>query len=115
MGKLSVERRTGNRYDVRLPIHYRISQRGGIERSGTGTTCEMSSSGLSFRSRKPLPLGAHLEMIVEWPARYGDLYPIDLQATGFVVRNENGRTAVRVTSRRFRVLTAPTHTMSISA
>jgi PilZ domain len=115
MGKLPVERRASNRYDVRLPIHYRISQRGGIERSGTGTTFEMSSTGLSFRSRKPLPIGAHLEMIVEWPARYGDLYPIDLQATGFVVRSESGRTAVRVTSRRFRVLTAPAHSVSVSA
>jgi hypothetical protein len=115
MGKLNVERRTSHRYDLRLPIHYRISQRGGIERSGTGTTYEMSSNGLSFRSRKPLPVGSHLEIIVEWPARYADIYPIDLQATGFVVRSESGRTAVRVTSRKFRVLASPAQSIPVSA
>jgi hypothetical protein len=75
----------------------------------------MSSIGLSFRSRKPLPVGSHLEMIIEWPARYGDIFPIDLQATGFVLRSEGGRTAVRVTSRKFRVLTAPAHSIQVSA
>jgi len=115
MAKLSVERRTSNRYDVRLQVHYRVSQRGGMDRSGTGITYDMSSNGLSFRSRKPLPVGAHLEMAIEWPARYGDIYPIDLQATGFVVRSESGRTAVRVTSRKFRVLTAASESIPVSA
>jgi hypothetical protein len=115
MAKFGVERRTSNRYDVRLQMHYRVSQRSGMDRSGTGTTHDMSSSGLSFRSRKPLPVGAHLEMVIEWPARYEDLYPIDLQATGFVVRSENGRTAVRVTSRKFRVLADQAQTIPASA
>jgi hypothetical protein len=115
MGKLNVERRTGNRYTVRLPIHYRISQRGGLERSGTGTTYELSSNGLSFRARKPLAIGSHLEMVIEWPARYGDIYPIDLQATGFVVRNDNGRTSVKVTSRKFRILTQMAESLPVSA
>jgi hypothetical protein len=115
MAKLSMERRTSNRYDVRLQVHYRVSQRGGMDRSGTGTTYDMSSSGLSFRSRKPLPIGAHLEMVIEWPARYEDIYPIDLQATGFVVRSENGRTAVRVTSRKFRVLADSAQSVPASA
>jgi hypothetical protein len=115
MAKLDVERRSSNRYDVHLQIHYRVSQRGGIERNGTGTTYDMSSTGLRFRSRKPLPVGSHLEMVIEWPARYGDIYPINLHATGFVVRNESGRTAVRVTSRKFRVLSSPAQSIPVSA
>ena len=115
MAKLSIERRASNRYDVRLQVHYRVSQRGGMDRSGTGITYEMRSNGLSFRSRKPLPIGSHLEMVIEWPARYDDVYPIDLQATGFVVRSENGRTAVRVTSRKFRVMSAPAQSIPVSA
>jgi hypothetical protein len=54
-------------------------------------------------------------MVIEWPARYDDVYPIDLQATGFVVRSENGRTAVRVTSRKFRVMSAPAQSIPVSA
>jgi hypothetical protein len=76
-----------------------------MTRSGSGTTRELSSNGLSFRCRKPLPVGAHIELTVDWPARYGDVYPIDLLLTGFIVRSESGRAAVRITSRRFRILT----------
>jgi len=99
------DRRTTKRYDLHLTVHYRISQKGVIARWGTGTTREMSTSGLSFRTRKPLPIGSHVEMIVDWPAKYADHNPIDLQLTGFIVRSDGNRTAVRVTSRRFRVNT----------
>ena len=97
------ERRETKRYELHLPIHYRVSQKGIIARWGTGMTREMSTSGVSFRTRKPLPVGSHVEMIVNWPAKYGDDQPIDLQLTGFVVRSDGSRTAVRVTSRRFRI------------
>jgi hypothetical protein len=97
------ERRATRRYELHLPIHYRISQKGVVARWGTGTTREMSTTGLSFRTRKPLPVGAHVEMIIDWPAKYDDEQPIDLQLTGFIVRSDGTRTAVRVTSRRFRI------------
>jgi hypothetical protein len=115
MSKIVLERRLNRRYEVRLPVHYRISNRSGVARVGTGTTYEMSTNGLSFRTRKPLPIGAHVEMLIEWPARYGDIYPVDLQATGFIVRSDGGRTAVRMTSRRFRVVATPAHSISVSA
>ncbi|MBZ5728250.1 MAG: PilZ domain-containing protein [Acidobacteriia bacterium] len=115
MDKIGGDRRNSRRYDIRLPVHYRVSQKWVMARSGSATTCEISTSGLSFRSRKPLPVGSHIEMIIDWPARYGDVYPIDLQATGFVVRSEHGRTAVRVTSRKFRVITMPAQALRVSA
>lgn len=115
MSKIVLERRARRRYDVHLAIHYRISQRGAIARVGTGTTCEMSTDGLSFRTRKPLPVGAHVEMVIEWPARYGDIYPIDLQCTGFILRSEAGRTAVRMMSRKFRIVSTPARTIPASA
>jgi hypothetical protein len=75
--------------------------------SGSATTCDMSTAGLSFRCRRPLPLGAHVELMVDWPSRHDDKHPIELQVTGFVVRSERGKVGVRVTSRKFRVDTAP--------
>ncbi len=115
MSKIVFERRLNRRYEVRLPIHFRISNRSGVTRVGTATTCEISTHGLSFRSRKPLPVGAHVEMVIEWPVRYSDAYPIDVQATGFILRSDGGRTAVRMTSRKFRVLAAPAQAISVSA
>jgi hypothetical protein len=53
--------------------------------------------------------------MVQWPARYGDLYPIDLQITGFVVRSDAGRTAVRMTSHKFRVAEDPAEPIRATA
>ncbi len=103
MDRIGGDRRTSRRYDLHFALHYRVAQKGALVRFGTGTTCEMSAAGLSFRCRKPLPVGAHIEIMIDWPAKYSDLYPIGLQVTGFVMRSDGGRTAVRLTSRKFRV------------
>jgi len=115
MDKIGGERRTQRRFDVRLTVHYRVSQKWVMARVGTGTTCEMSAGGLSFRCRKPLPVGSHIELVIDWPAKYSDIYPIDLQATGFVVRCERGRAAVRVMSHKFHVVTEPAESIRASA
>jgi hypothetical protein len=111
MEKRTTDRRESRRYDVRLPLQYRVSQKGVMPRTGSGLTLDMSASGLSFRCRKPLPVGSHIEVVVDWPAKYGDVYPIDLQVTGFVLRSDHGRTAVRMTSRKFRVASEPAEPM----
>jgi PilZ domain len=115
MAKAVTERRLNQRYDVHLPIHYRVSQKGATSRWGTGMTSDISSNGVSFRCRRPLPVGAHVEMIIDWPARHDGAYPIDLQATGFVVRSSATRAAVRITSRRFRIELSPAQPMGATA
>ena len=99
----TTDRRRNRRYELRLPLQYRVAEKGAIPRTGSGNTCDLSSNGLSFRCRRPLPVGAHIEMMVDWPSKYGDLHPIELQVTGFIVRNVSGRIGVRVTSRKFRI------------
>jgi hypothetical protein len=63
----------------------------------------MSCVGLSFLSR-PLPVGAFINLVIDWPIRYGGIFPIELHAAGRVQRNEGGRTAVALTLREFKVL-----------
>ena len=99
------ERRLTRRYVLHLPIHYRVSERGGMPYSGSGTTCELSTNGLSFRCRRVLPVGAHVELMVDWPSRYSDTYPVELQMTGFILRSDRGRISVKVSSHKFRVET----------
>jgi hypothetical protein len=77
-------------------------------------TRDISTSGLSFRCRRILPIGAHIELNVEWPARPG-AEPVELQFTGFIVRSDNGRTAVRITSHRFRGAESPAQPYLVSA
>lgn len=109
------ERRRTRRFHIRMSLHYRVSQKGAVTRSGSGLTVDMSTDGVSFRCRKPLPEGAHIEIAIDWPARYGDVYPIDLLVTGFVVRSDHGRTAVRMTSRRFRISSQPAEPIRATA
>jgi hypothetical protein len=115
MKRTIVERRANKRYELRFPLRYRISQKGVPQYAGISLTLDLSASGIAFRCRKPLPVGSHIELQVDWPARYRDVHPIELHVTGFVVRSANGRTAVRMTSHRLRVSQAPSQTAHASA
>jgi hypothetical protein len=115
MKRTIVERRANKRYELRFPLRYRISQKGVIPYAGVSLTLDLSASGIAFRCRKPLPVGSHIELLVDWPAKYRDAYPIELHVTGFVVRSANGRTAVRMTSHRLRVSESPAQTAHASA
>jgi hypothetical protein len=97
------ERRVNQRFAIHLPVHFRVSLKGASSRWGTGVTIDVSSGGVSFRCRRPLPVGSHIEMLIDWPAKFDDVYPIDLQSTGFVVRSDGNRAAVRMTARHFRI------------
>jgi len=68
--------------------------------AGGGTTQEISPSGLSFLCREALPVGSHIEMVAEWPAKGAGRYPLDLRMTGFVIRSNQAGTVVRVTSHK---------------
>lgn len=115
METIAGNRRRNKRYQLRLPVQYRLALKGEAPRSGSGMTLDMSTGGISFRSRRPLPEGAHIEIVVNWPAKHGELYPIDLQITGFVVRSDAGRTAVRMTSRRFKIASVPAEPIRATA
>ena len=97
----STNRRFTQRYGVHMPIHFRVSQRGAASRWGSGTTGDFSSTGVRFRCRRTLPVGAHIEMIVDWPAMQEGLRPVHLHCTGFVVRANGNQAAVRMTCCRF--------------
>jgi PilZ domain len=110
------ERRQSRRYVLHLPIHYRVAERGALPCTGSGTTCEISTGGLSFRCRRMLPVGAHVELTLDWPSKHEDRYPVELLMTGFILRsNERGRVSVRVTSHRFRVDSSPAVVMGAIA
>jgi PilZ domain len=118
MRNIAEQRRQSPRFNVRLPLRYRLSERGGDGRWHTGITRDMSKDRVGFLTRQPLLVGCHIELRIDWPARFDSLYPIELQATGFVVRSDNNRAAVRISSYRFlvhRVETKPEPEAELSA
>ena len=96
-------RRLVQRFNLRLNLRYRVSEKGVEHRWSTGTTRDLSREGLGIKPRRALPVGSHIEIRVDWPARYESVHPVELQITGFVIRSENGRAAVRISSHRFLV------------
>ena len=102
------DRRIHQRYGIRIPVQFRVSQKGATSRWGSGTTGDFSSHGVRFRCRRQLPLGAHIELVVEWPAKQEGVRPIHLHATGFIVRSSGTEAAVRITSCRFEIDRAAT-------
>lgn len=108
------DRRLNRRFNLQLPMTYRVSQKGSVLRAGAAVTSDISVNGIRFRCRKPIPVGAHAELNVEWPAKQGGEVPVTLAATGFVVRCEDGEAVVRLASRRFRIAGIE-HELAVSA
>lgn len=115
MDQTKNDRRSRRRYEIHLPVQYRVSQRSSVAITGTGMTCDLSTGGLGFRCRRTLPVGAHIELSIEWPASYGEGVAMELQVTGFVIRAEGNRVGVRVNSHRFRLLPSEDQPYRVSA
>ena len=96
-------RRSVQRFNLRLNLRYRLSEKGVEHRWSAGSTRDLSREGLAIKPRRPLPVGSHIEIRIDWPARYESVHPVELHITGFVIRSENGRSAVRISSHRFLV------------
>jgi len=95
------DRRKNRRFAIRLPVRYRLSRRGAESQWRTGITHDMSKGGLVFGSRRPLPVGSHVELQIDWPASAECVCRVNLQVTGFVMRSGRGRTAVRIGAHHF--------------
>ena len=92
MGTVQANRRQAKRYRVTLPVELG---------AGTGTTCDVSESGMLFETEEFISAGATItfSLVLGQFDRNG---PFRFQCSGHVVRVErrNGRTAaaVRITS-----------------
>ena len=109
------EKRAKRRYELAMPVHFRLTRKGSTSTSrwATGAVHDMSSSGVSFACRGPLPLGSHLELSVEWPANRGEQHTTHLHATGLIVRSSGTVTAIEITWHRLDV--EPAVAMPLSA
>lgn len=97
----AADRRRNNRFPVNEEVKYRVMHKAS-RISGTGTTLNMGSGGLLFTTEEKLPLGRHVEISMNWPARLDGICPLKFVASGRVVRADNNRAAVRIERYEFR-------------
>jgi PilZ domain len=95
------ERRARPRYALRFPLHYRVL---GEEEAaaGSGTTLNLSSSGVAFDGVEALKLGAHVELAIQWPVALNGRIPLKLMVEGLVTWNHGGLAAIRMSRCEFR-------------
>ena len=96
---MCVERRNRARYPVQLPARY---QGQGI--AGVGLTVNISSKGLLITCQHELQLGTRLEVRINWPSLLESTVPLQLVASGRVIRCEGFSIALEFAQYQFRTM-----------
>jgi c-di-GMP-binding flagellar brake protein YcgR len=98
----TVERRGNSRFPVKEDVRYRVLQSKAVQVSGSGKTLDISSGGILFTTHERLLPGRLVEIAVNWPARLHGTCPLQLVATGRVVRSDEDTAAVRIERYEFK-------------
>ena len=100
--RTSPDRRTSDRFPIERELRYRVLNKRGAEEAGSGTTVNMSSSGVLFTTEALLLPGKKLEMSISWPAQLDNKCALKFVARGRVVRSEAGMAAIEIQQYEFR-------------
>ena len=95
------ERRTRRRYALNLDLSYRIQEGTETIQSGSGTTCDLSSTGIRFTTREKLSERGLVEITMAWPKVADHGSNIILRVSGRVVRNEGTEAVIRMEKHEF--------------
>ena len=95
------ERRSKVRFPIELDVRFMPSKTGAYN---TGRTVNISSSGLLIRSASVVGHGTALHIMIQWPYTLDGKIPLQLVATGVVVRSTPSWFAVVVRSYQFRTM-----------
>ncbi len=96
------DRRAADRYPIERDVRYKVLSKKSPDEVGTGTTINMSSSGVLFTTEHLLVPGKRLELAISWPAQLNGKCALKLVAKGRVVRYEQGRAAIQIQQYEFR-------------
>jgi hypothetical protein len=96
------ERRTKRRFRLEQEVRYKMLFGQRLAETGTGTTANISSSGLWFSTVSPLSAGMPIEISMNWPVLLNDVCPMKLMVYGCVVRSTEKGAAVAIERYEFR-------------
>lgn len=98
------ERRSERRYSIALQLQWKLFSRKRVIDMGTGTTVDLSTSGILFESdHKPAAPG-FMQLAITWPATSDRFPSMHLMVIGRVVRVSDTRVAVRIKQHGFSTL-----------
>jgi hypothetical protein len=80
--EISQDRRSKRRYPIELPLHYKIVKNCLTLGVGKGSSIDVSSRGIAFKSDAPLGVGSYLEVSISWPALLNESCALKLMVSG---------------------------------
>jgi hypothetical protein len=96
------ERRTRRRYQIDLPVQYKVFGQYHVTQTGAGKTINLSGDGVACVFSEPLKPGSSIELAISWPVMLNKTCPLKLVVTGKVVRSDAALTAMRMERYEFR-------------
>jgi hypothetical protein len=103
-GGIAGERRSDRRYRIRLDLRWKLIRRRKIQDTGVGRTVDLSSGGILFEAARELPVGLNVELSISWPVLLHQVAPMQLVASGRIVRSDGQQVALRMTQHEFRTV-----------
>jgi hypothetical protein len=101
------ERRQDRRYNLQLELKWKLIRRRRLLDRGAGRTIDVSSGGIRFDAGRQLPEGLNVELSISWPVLLHNVAPMQLVATGKIVRCDGRQVAIQTMHYEFRTAGAP--------
>jgi hypothetical protein len=99
---LAVERRKKARFPMDRELRYKVLEDEAIIESGMGTTIDMSSGGVAFRTDHQVAAGSFIELSISWPVLLEDACPMRLIIFGRVLRTTAHTVACTIDKYEYR-------------
>jgi hypothetical protein len=99
---LAKERRKKLRFPMHRELRYKLLEGDTIVASGLGTTIDLGSGGLAFRTDQPLTAGSFIELSISWPVLLEDSCPMRMIVFGRVLRSSTHFSAATIDKYEFR-------------
>jgi hypothetical protein len=96
------ERRKDRRYNLQLELKWKLIRRRRLLDTGTGRTIDVSSGGIRFDAGRHLPEGLNVELSIAWPVLLRNVAPMQLVASGKIIRCDGREVAIQTVQHEFR-------------
>lgn len=100
--ELATDRRKKRRFAINRELRYKLLEDQAIVESGMGSTVNLGSGGVAFRTEQPLPPGSFIELSISWPALLENTCPMRLIIFGRVLRSSTNLSACTLDKYEFR-------------
>ncbi|MEO8593338.1 MAG: PilZ domain-containing protein [Candidatus Solibacter sp.] len=113
--QIAGDRRQDRRYQLHLEVRWKLIRRRRVLDTGTGHTIDVSSGGLLFDAGRHLPEGLNVELSISWPVLLHNVAPMQLVASGKIVRCNGRHIAMQTVAHEFRTMGIPTEQRNVAS